>query len=235
LLFFALLLGILALIMISSIPSAKKEILSEKQAENTVNSPISNSEVDDASGDTDNNQEKNSPTKEILPENTKNNTSETKESPKNIKIIQKLVSWGFSKSSAPRIINTIIIHSSYDALGGDPYDVSALIKEYKSYGVAPHYLIDRSGNIYQLVKDNNIAYHAGESKMPDGRTGVNNFSLGIEIMTTEKDSPTEAQYQSLSNLIGYIKKDYKIGDVLGHNQIAPGRKTDPWNFNWNKI
>ena len=110
-----------------------------------------------------------------------------------------------------------------------------LINEYKSYGVSPHYLIDRKGDVYQLVSDQNIAYHAGESKMPDGRTNVNNFSLGIEIMTTESDSPSGAQYASLINLIKYIKSKHKIKNILGHNQIASGRKTDPWNFNWSKI
>lgn len=150
------------------------------------------------------------------------------------KISSHLVSWGYEKAS-DRKIDTIIIHSSYNALGGDEYDLDKLIDEYKEYGVAPHYLIDRKGKIYQLVADKNIAYHAGESKVPDGRTGVNNFSLGIELMNTKSDKYTEGQYSALKNLLASLKKKYKIKYVLGHNQIAPGRKTDPWNFDWGKI
>jgi hypothetical protein len=145
-----------------------------------------------------------------------------------------LVNWGFTKSNG-RTIDTIIIHSSYDALSGNPYSLEGLIKEYQQYGVAPHYLIDRQGIIYRLVEDKNMAYHAGVSLVPDGRTNVNGFSLGIEIMTTKTDSPTQEQYAALQKLIDFLKGSYKIKYVLGHNQIAEGRKDDPWNFNWEKI
>ena len=145
-----------------------------------------------------------------------------------------LASWGFTKSSG-RTIDTIIIHSSYDALSGNAYSLEGLIKEYKQYGVAPHYLIDRKGVVYRLVEDKNIAYHAGVSKTPDGRKNVNDFSLGIEIMNTQADFPTKEQYAALQILIDFLKEKYKIKYVLGHNQIAEGRKDDPWNFNWEKI
>jgi N-acetyl-anhydromuramyl-L-alanine amidase AmpD len=162
-------------------------------------------------------------------------TTENKNSSDSLKIVSKLVSWGYSKPQNSRTIDTIILHSSYNALDGDKYNLAKLIEEYKEYGVSPHYLIDREGSVYQLVNDKNIAYHAGESKMPDGRTNVNNFSLGIEIMNTESSNPTEKQYQSLTKLISHIKNNHKIKSILGHNQIAPGRKTDPWNFDWKEL
>jgi hypothetical protein len=149
-------------------------------------------------------------------------------------ISNELVSWGFQKSDV-RKIDSLIVHSSYDAIGNDPYNVSGLIAEYKSYGVSPHYLIDRNGKIYRLVSDQNIAYQAGESRMPDGRTNVNNFSLGVEIVETKSDSPTQKQYDSLNGLVAYLKGKYPIVNILGHNQIAPGRKDDPWNFDWSKV
>ena len=111
-------------------------------------------------------------------------------------------------------------------------DVIAL---WKSYGVAPHYMIARDGTVYQLVSDKNIAYHAGDSKMPDGRGGVNNFSIGVEILNTKTDKYTSAQYQATKDLIAYLEKKYGNMKVVGHDTIAPGRKTDPWNFDWNKI
>jgi hypothetical protein len=151
-----------------------------------------------------------------------------------LKISQNLVSWGYAKKSS-RNIDTIIIHSSYDALGDDPYNVRGLIDEYRQYGVAPHYLIDREGRIYQLVEDKNVAYHAGQSKVPDGRSNVNDFSLGIELMNTKKEKYTTEQYGALNEILDYLKGKYKIKYVLGHNQISPGRKDDPWNFDWSKV
>jgi N-acetyl-anhydromuramyl-L-alanine amidase AmpD len=168
----------------------------------------------------------------------KNNTEDKKsvniESDSDIGIKSNIVDWGH-QAGYGRNIDTIVIHSSYDGLGNDPYSVSGLIKEYQQYNVAPHYLIDRSGKIYQLVKDSDIAYHAGVSKMPDGRTNVNNFSLGIELMNTKKDSYTQDQYSSLKTLIANIKSKYMIKNLVGHSQIAEGRKDDPWNFDWKKI
>jgi N-acetyl-anhydromuramyl-L-alanine amidase AmpD len=151
------------------------------------------------------------------------------------KIVDRLVNFGYKVPAAPRSIDTIIIHSSYDALGRDPYSVEGVIYEYKIYGVSPHYLIDRNGTIFRLVKDENIAYHAGKGIMPDGRTNINSFSIGIELINTKNASPNEAQYSSLVKLIKFLKLKYKIKYILGHNEISPERKTDPWNFDWQKF
>lgn len=191
----------------------------ESQAENPkVNT--SNTEITDAAK-----KDKPNTEEEKTPAEPKNAT---------FKINDRLVSWGFQKSKE-RKIDTIIIHSSYDAIGEDPYSVSGVIAEYKAYGVSPHYLIGRKGQIYRLVSDQNIAYHAGESQMSDGRTGVNSFSLGVEMLTTKTDKLTQEQYDALKLLIADLKGKYEITTVLGHNQIAPGRKDDPWNFEWSKL
>ncbi|MDP3957790.1 MAG: N-acetylmuramoyl-L-alanine amidase [bacterium] len=152
-----------------------------------------------------------------------------------LKIENRLMSAGFSVPAKPRRIDTIVLHSSYDLLGKDPYSVSGVIKEYEDYGVSAHYLIDRKGAIYRLVEDKNIAYHAGVSKMPDGRQNANDFSIGIEMLNTEKGQFTSAQYAAVNNLIASLKKQYPIKSVVGHSDIAPGRKTDPWNFDWKKL
>lgn len=151
-----------------------------------------------------------------------------------LKIVNKLVDSGFQAANG-RKIDTIIIHSSYDALGDDPFSIDGIIKEYRDYGVSAHYLIGRDGSIYRLVQEKNIAYHAGVSSVPDGRTGANAFSLGIEMVNTKTGQMTAQQYTALKSLISDIKGRYEIKYVLGHNQIAPGRKDDPWNFNWNKL
>ena len=160
---------------------------------------------------------------------------EVKDAENVLQISDKFVDWGFSKADN-RKIDTIIIHSSYNAVGKDPHNLEDIIyKEYKPYGVSPHYIISHDGKIYRLVEDKNIAYHAGESKVPDGRTGVNNFSLGIEIVNTKSEKPNEAQYNALRNLLTYLKSEYKIKYVLGHSDIAPGRKDDPWNFDFERV
>lgn len=161
-------------------------------------------------------------------------TEATKNNKIDLKITNKLVSWGYSSASS-RKIDTIIIHSSYDALGDDPYNISGIIAEYKQYGVSAHYLIGRDGKIYRLVEDKNIAYHAGESEVSDGRSGVNAFSIGIELVNTKTGKVTDDQYDSLKKLIAEIKAKNKIKYVLGHEDIAPGRKDDPWGFDWDKI
>lgn len=150
------------------------------------------------------------------------------------KIVNRLMSGGYQKSSG-RKIDTVIIHSSYDALGDDPFDVGGIIDEYKDYGVSAHYLIGRDGTIYRLVEEKNIAWHAGVAKVPDGRTDVNSFSIGIEMINTKTDKFTSDQYSALNKLLGQIKSNYDIKYVLGHDQVAPGRKDDPWNIEWGKV
>lgn len=150
------------------------------------------------------------------------------------KIIDKLVSWGFAKSDN-RKIDTIIVHTSYDAIGNDPYSVDGIIAIYKEYNVSAHYLIGRNGNIYRLVADKDIAWHAGASEMPDGRTNINDFSIGIEVVNTKDGKFTADQYASLNRLIDQLKEKYPVKNVLGHEDIAPGRKTDPWGIEWGKV
>jgi len=154
---------------------------------------------------------------------------------KNEKVVSRLVSWGFQKSDS-RKIDTIVVHSTYNTLSDDAYSLEGCISQFKQYGVSSHYIIDRSGKIYKLVDEKNIAYHAGISEMKDGRTNVNNFSVGIELIVKDsQDKPTDKQYDALSWLISDIKSRQNIKYIVGHSDIAPGRKTDPWGFDWGKI
>ena len=152
-----------------------------------------------------------------------------------IAVKDRLVSFGYAVPKSPRTIDTVVIHSSYNSTGGDPYSVDKVIGIWKSYGVAPHYMIDRAGTVYRLVADTNIAYHAGAAKMPDGRTNVNDFSIGIEMLNTMTGKYTDAQYTAVNALIATLKGEYPIKSVVGHSDIAPGRKTDPWNFDWKRL
>jgi N-acetylmuramoyl-L-alanine amidase len=148
-----------------------------------------------------------------------------------LNIINKKVSFGFATSSN-RNVNSVIVHSTFNNSGGDKYDIDLVIKQFSTYGVSAHYVIGRDGKIYQLVDEKDNSYHAGKSSLPDGTTNVNSCSIGIEIMTSYTESPTEEQNKALLNLINDIKKRYSIKYVLRHSDIAPVRKTDPWNFDW---
>lgn len=163
--------------------------------------------------------------------------SEKKNSPTDAgsgKIENKLVSWGFAKSTG-RKIDTIVVHSSYNSLGSDKYDPDSIIDIYKQYGVSAHYLIGRDGTAYRLVEEKNIAWHAGVSRTPDGRTNVNDFSVGVEMINTMDGKYANVQYDTLNQIIKNLKSKYEIKYILGHSEIAPGRKTDPWRIDWDRI
>ncbi len=178
-------------------------------------------------------EEKKPEVKEETKDDSQKSVTDEGEKSKSFTIKSALVSFGH-ESASNRKIDTVVLHSSYSP-SGDPYSVSAVRSIWASYGVSPHYMIARDGTVYQLVADKDIAYHAGESTMKDGRKNVNDFSIGVEILNTKDDEYTKAQYQAVKDLIAYLKGKYSIKYVVGHDDIAPGRKTDPWNFDWNKI
>ena len=106
--------------------------------------------------------------------------------------------------------------------------------------VSCHYFINRNGNIYKMVDDNKIAWHAGKSKWKNIRN-LNKSSIGIEIQNKghfiDYQNFPKKQISSLIVLIKSLLKKYKIKkcNVLGHSDIAPLRKKDPgekfpWNF-----
>lgn len=148
-----------------------------------------------------------------------------------LEVINKPVNFGMRPASN-RNVNSIIIHSTFNNSGGEKYDIDLVIKQFSRYGVSSHYVIGRDGCIYLLVKEQNVAYHAGNSQLPNGQTNVNTLSIGIEIMTSFEEAPTEEQIQALVLLVKDIQKRHKIEFILRHSDIAPMRKTDPWNMDW---
>ena len=150
-------------------------------------------------------------------------------------ILRKHVDFGYKTSESQREVKALIIHSTFNASfpniqNPDTFSVKGVIKQFKQYNVAAHYLIGRDGVVYQLVDNENIAFHAGKSQLPDGTTDVNACSIGIEIMCTYTVGPNELQYASLRKLIDQLDAQYTFTYILGHFDIAPERKTDPWHF-----
>jgi len=148
-----------------------------------------------------------------------------------LKIEDLKVNYGY-RITQNRNVEAIIVHSTYNIQNDDKYNIDLVLKQFKLYKVSSHYIIDREGIVFRLVDEKNIAFHAGKSRLPDGRMGVNQLSIGIELINSHIDSPTELQIQTLMKLVTEIKNRYKIKYVLRHSDIAPTRKTDPWNMNW---
>lgn len=101
--------------------------------------------------------------------------------------------------------------------------------------VSAHLFIQRCGTLIQFVSLDKRAWHAGESCYM-GRTNCNDFSIGIELEGTDKEPYAEAQYRCLVDVCALIMNTYRgirADRIVGHSEIAPGRKTDPGDaFDW---
>jgi AmpD protein len=98
--------------------------------------------------------------------------------------------------------------------------------------VSAHFLVRRSGEIVQFVPCAHRAWHAGASSW-GGRERCNDFSVGVEIEGADEVAYASAQYRAAAKLVAAIARRYPVGDVVGHSDIAPGRKTDPGPaFDW---
>lgn len=100
--------------------------------------------------------------------------------------------------------------------------------------VSAHYVICRDGIIYHMLNDLLRAHHAGVSKWGNN-SDINSSSIGIEVDNNGSEPFTEAQINSLLELLGRLKRAYNIpvANFIGHADVAPGRKVDPSrSFPW---
>ena len=101
--------------------------------------------------------------------------------------------------------------------------------------VSAHFLIRRDGRLVQFVACPQRAWHAGESSWRN-RSRCNDFSIGVELEGTDTRPYTAAQYRTLGRLARALMRRYPIADVVGHSDVAPGRKTDPGPaFDWARL
>jgi len=101
--------------------------------------------------------------------------------------------------------------------------------------VSSHFLIRRDGKLMQFVSCLDRAWHAGKSHW-QGRERCNDFSVGIELEGCDSEAFESVQYTVLNQLIDTLTQSYPIQHIIGHSDIAPGRKTDPGPyFNWAKV
>lgn len=101
--------------------------------------------------------------------------------------------------------------------------------------VSAHCLIRRDGELVQFVSFEERAWHAGVSEFA-GRPACNDFSIGIELEGTDTSGYTKEQYQQLATLTCLLMRHYPAittERIVGHSDIAPGRKSDPGiSFDW---
>jgi len=101
--------------------------------------------------------------------------------------------------------------------------------------VSAHFLVRRDGALVQFVRCTDRAWHAGASCWA-GEERCNDFSIGIELEGVDDEPYEDAQYDTLVALVAALRARYAIEDVVGHSDIAPGRKTDPGPaFDWARL
>ncbi len=111
----------------------------------------------------------------------------------------------------------------------DAHPYFAQLRELK---VSAHFFIRRDGSAVQFVPTTERAWHAGLSNFK-GRERCNDFSIGIELEGSDDDAFSDAQYTTLAALAVAIAARHPISDITGHENISPGRKTDPGpHFDW---
>jgi AmpD protein len=104
--------------------------------------------------------------------------------------------------------------------------------------VSAHALIRRDGELTQFVPFTKRAWHAGVSRF-QGRDCCNDFSVGIELEGCDWQPFEDSQYRCLASLVRLLMATWPAidaGRLVGHSDIAPGRKTDPGpHFDWQKL
>lgn len=117
-------------------------------------------------------------------------------------------------------------------------DEHPYFKDIYQLRVSAHLLITRGGACVQYVPFDKRAWHAGKSTY-NGRERCNDFSIGIELEGTEQLAYSDRQYEQLAAVIRALLQAYPTlskQHIVGHSDIAPGRKTDPGtSFDWQRL
>lgn len=119
-----------------------------------------------------------------------------------------------------------------------PVQAHPYFKQIEGLRVSAHVLIQRGGAPVQFVPFDKRAWHAGVSSWR-GRNACNDFSVGIELEGTDTEPYAASQYQTLAGLIEALCATYTTLShqaIVGHSDIAPGRKSDPGkSFSWPQL
>ena len=122
--------------------------------------------------------------------------------------------------------------------GSLPSDAHPYFRTIAGARVSAHVLIRRDGQIVQYVPFGERAWHAGVSEYR-GRSACNDFSIGIELEGTDTVPYADPQYEQLAGVIRALLAAYPTlsrEHIVGHSDIAPGRKLDPGPaFDWDRL
>jgi AmpD protein len=127
-----------------------------------------------------------------------------------------------------------------DALFTNRLDPAAhpYFEQIRELRVSTHLLVRRDGELVQYVPFSQRAWHAGASCYR-GRGACNDFAIGIELEGEDEVPYEQIQYQVLAGLIRLLRAhfpDIDADDIVGHSDIAPGRKSDPGPaFDWLRL
>lgn len=121
-------------------------------------------------------------------------------------------------------IDMIVLH--YTGMSSLPEVLDKLTD--KSSELSAHFVVDVDGRIFQLVAENDRAWHAGVSNW-QGQRDVNSRSIGIEIMNNGQTPFTPEQMASVLSICKTMMAKHNIPahHIVGHSDVAPGRKIDP--------
>jgi len=116
-----------------------------------------------------------------------------------------------------------------------PPDAHPYFAQVAPLRVSAHALVRRDGELVQYIPFHRRAWHAGASSWR-GREGCNDFSVGIELEGTDTRAYEHAQYGALARLVAMLCRAYPTlspDRMVGHSDVAPGRKSDPGiAFDW---
>jgi len=144
-------------------------------------------------------------------------------------LVEQRPSPNHGRGISPRLI---VIHYTGD--NSCEGALSWLVNSRGDEAVSAHLVIDKDGTVYQLLPFHTAAWHAGRSEW-NGESGVNSFSIGIENVGVGGTWPAE-QIEANRAVIAALYAAYPIEDVVGHSDVAPGRKPDPGpNFPWDEV
>ena len=152
---------------------------------------------------------------------------ELKKQPGDVDSTSTAASWVGTTNFGMRKPNFVIIHHTAQNSCEQTLTTFTLTRTQ----VSAHYVICKDGTVHHMLNDYLRAWHAGNSKWGN-LTDVNSSSVGIELDNNGFEPFTEAQINSLLQVLKTLKKNYNIptANFIGHADIAPTRKVDPNRF-----
>lgn len=159
--------------------------------------------------------------------------------------VKRLASPNCNPRPDPAAIELVVVHGIslppgrfgggfVEALFQSRLDLSAhpTFASLEGVAVSSHLFLSRRGAVTQFVPFDQRAWHAGASAWR-GRPGCNDFTVGVELEGTDEQPYTRSQYRKLRRVLRALCDRYprlSPEAVVGHFEIAPGRKTDPGPF-----